>query len=309
MRHLKLHAMIHQILLRIPPQKSSSGSNKARTYMAFEDWKNNNLVGLIQRWKSDRAKAFANLKTTRRGQSDTHRVLKAVKLAQLGQMSRALQRLGNETLPDTSDPAVAQQLCDKHPNRKESVLGTAAEYLGEHGVVPLEFNMEETIKSLDDNVAAGPDGMRNEYLKALLLKWNDEDAKTAMQQTQRHAELLAAGPMPQPYYWFLRASKMFAVPKDAYIGKNAHDGVGAPDVRPLGATGVYGRTVLTAVMRAKSADFGTVMWPHQTGVGIRNGASILTMALQLLMEKPQGTRRHDPRITGRTCSVCDRIQC
>ena len=135
MRHLKLHAMIYQILLRIPPHKSSSGTNKARTYMAFDDWKNNNLVGLIQRWKSDRAKAFANLKTTRRGQSDTHRVLKAVKLAQLGQMSRALRSLGNETLADTTDPAVAQQLCDKHPNRKESVLGTAAEYLGEHGLM------------------------------------------------------------------------------------------------------------------------------------------------------------------------------
>ena len=88
----------------------------------------------------------------------------AVRLLAKGLMSRAALHLSSQGSADPSDPAVRAQMCAKAPKR---VVNIPEEFVG-MDVGELELDLCEAMRRLKPMAGVGCDGMRNEYLTALV---------------------------------------------------------------------------------------------------------------------------------------------
>eukprot|EP00873_Tetraselmis_striata_P009273 jgi/Tetstr1/429537/TSEL_019442.t1 len=89
-----------------------------------------------------------------------------VALVEDGELSRAAGRLFSKGMGDLSDPAILVQLRDKHSSR--SHLNPDAAYDIPVDEAALTVDMRVPYQQLKQHVAAGPSGMRNEYLRCLV---------------------------------------------------------------------------------------------------------------------------------------------
>ena len=83
------------------------------------------------------------------------------------------------------------------------------------------------LRQLPKGAAAGPNGMRNEYLRVLAQKFGGASAKEIGGRLKRVAEMLARGDLPQWYYFIMSTTKL--VP----LVKSHNPGGPGPDVRPV----------------------------------------------------------------------------
>eukprot|EP00873_Tetraselmis_striata_P019639 jgi/Tetstr1/439903/TSEL_028310.t1 len=170
-RALKWKYMLPQLLLRAP----SRGGRRRLQALAwrFRAFAERRMTKLVRSWDDARTEAFyAGHARQRRTDADLFAALlvgtadTVVTLVEDGELSRAAGRLSSKGMGDLSDPAILAQLRDKHPSRSHPIPDAAYDIPVDEAA--LTVDMRVPYQQLKQHVAAGPSGMRNEYLRCLV---------------------------------------------------------------------------------------------------------------------------------------------
>eukprot|EP00873_Tetraselmis_striata_P040610 jgi/Tetstr1/460874/TSEL_006032.t1 len=171
-RALKWKYLLPQLLLRAP----SRGGRRRQQALAwrFHAFAERRMAELVRSWDDARTETFyaGHARQRRTDDADLFAALlvgtadTVVALVEDGELSRAAGRLSSKGMGDLSDPAILAQLRDKHPSRSHPIPNGAYDIPVDESA--LTVDMRVPYQQLKQNVAAGPSGMRNEYLRCLL---------------------------------------------------------------------------------------------------------------------------------------------
>ena len=168
-RMLKWLVALNDILLRLPPRGGRRG--RAPVSHRFSAWAQGDYATLIRWWQADRAAArrprYASTYATAERSID-----RALGLFRSGQISRAVQCLDGDGLGDLKDDCVVEQLCGKHPARKEAVADPEHDNSGV-AYPRLTVKLWDTLRKLDEKAGGGVSGFRNSFLTALTQDFSD----------------------------------------------------------------------------------------------------------------------------------------
>eukprot|EP00873_Tetraselmis_striata_P024434 jgi/Tetstr1/444698/TSEL_032546.t1 len=170
-RALRWKYLLPQLLLRAP---SRGGRRRLQALVwRFRAFAERRMTELVRSWDDARTEAFyAGHARQRRTDADLFAALlvgtadTVVALVEDGELSRAAGRLSSKGMGDLSDPAILAQLRDKHPSRSHPIPDAAYDIPVDEAT--LTVDMRVPYQQLKQHVAAGPPGMRNEYLRCLV---------------------------------------------------------------------------------------------------------------------------------------------
>eukprot|EP00873_Tetraselmis_striata_P003688 jgi/Tetstr1/423952/TSEL_014563.t1 len=177
---------------------------------------------------------------------------------------------------DLSDPAILAQLRDKHPSRSHPIPDAAYDIPVDEAA--LTVDMRVPYQQLKQHVAAGPSGMRNEYLRCLVGEYALASGPAAVRAMSEGASMYLQGRLPG---WF---NRLFAFASLVAPVKKLGEGR-APDVRPVAVGEAERRAAERAVVDNMKEAYVSVLAPSQLGVGIPAGDSVLIHDVRLIAEK------------------------
>ena len=226
---------MHDIFLREESVRSRGGSAKKRAphvgmASRFRAWQEGRRGELVAGWAKARAHAWreADARRVRLGEERTERERRRQKMELArymlgdGEVSRGVRTaLSEGAAEDTTH--VREQLRFKHPRRgavvRESSEGVAVDHI--------KIALDEALQDLPKGAAAGPNGMRNEYLRVLTKPFSGDHAKEVMGRLGAFAGLIARGELPDWFYLLVSSTKLTPIIK-------SHDpGAIGPEVRPV----------------------------------------------------------------------------
>eukprot|EP00873_Tetraselmis_striata_P033323 jgi/Tetstr1/453587/TSEL_003982.t1 len=142
----------------------------------------------------------------------------------------------------------------------------------------LTVDMHVPYQQLKQHVAAGPSGMRNEYLRCLVGEYAPASGPAAVRAMSEVASMYLQGRLPG---WFNRlfASARLVAPVKK-LGEER-----APDVRHVAVGEAERRAAGRAVVDNMKEAYVSVLAPSQLGVGIPAGDSVLIHGVRLIAEK------------------------
>ena len=270
-RALKWQLCLHDVLLRRPPR--GGGRAEARYRWRFSHWQREDYRGLLRSWASDRAAA---VESSRRRVNFTaaEETERAVRLATDGELSKSAALLVSKGLGDLSNPRIVEQIERKHPRRKEVI---PADYVCEHPIEDIKVELRETYRQLRRRRGTGPDGLRNEHLRALARYFDDgSKAAQAMGLIDRfHTENVNAR-LP-PWYYYATTAVSIVAPIKKRNGT-------AVDCRPIGMGRTDRRANGKYVARLFQDTISEICAPHQCAIGMGNGTGRMAMGLRLRQE-------------------------
>eukprot|EP00873_Tetraselmis_striata_P033134 jgi/Tetstr1/453398/TSEL_040380.t1 len=280
-RALTWKYLLPQLLLRAP---SRGGRRRLQAlawrYRAFAERR---MTELVRSWDDARTEAFyAGHARQRRTDADLFAALlvgtadTVVALVEDGELSRAAGRLSSKGMGDLSDPAILAQLRDKHPSRSHSIPDAAYDIPVDEAA--LTVDMRVPYQQLKQHVAAGPSGMRNEYLRCLVGEYAPASGPAAVRAMSEVASMYLQGRLPG---WF---NRLFASARLVAPVKKLGEGR-APDVRPVAVGEAERRAAERAVVDNMKEAYVSVLAPSQLGVGIPAGDSVLIHGVRLIAEK------------------------
>ena len=234
-RALKWLMVAHDLILRVDGQRSGKGSaKKGRSHAGmaarFQAWRDGRKADLVRWWRDARSYAWADADKdkTQMGEEqseETRRkdgIDRAMDLIGEGEISRAVAIATSEGAAAVT-PYVKEQLRTKFPRRTKavnsSIEGVATSCIAVH--------LMGELQQLPKGAAAGPNGMRNEFLRVLAQKFGGESAKEIGRRLKCVAEMIARRELPQWYYLLMSTTKL--VP----LIKSRNPGGPGPDVRPV----------------------------------------------------------------------------
>eukprot|EP00873_Tetraselmis_striata_P003206 jgi/Tetstr1/423470/TSEL_014151.t1 len=138
--------------------------------------------------------------------------------------------------------------------------------------------MRVPYQQLKQHVAAGPSGMRNEYLRCLVGEYAPASRHAAVRDMSEVASMYLQGRLPG---WF---NRLFASARLVAHVKKLGEGR-APDVRPVVVGEAERRAAERAVVDNMKEAYVPVLAPSQLGVGISAGDSMLIHGVRLIAEK------------------------
>jgi len=206
-------------------------------------------------------------------------------LLQQGFMSKAANLLTGFGLGDTSDPKVVAQLRKKHPQAtvaeydRRRVLAT--DIVGA-GVAKLpDLDIREHVRKLPDRSGTGPDGSRNEFLKALVQKFSDPEAAKAIDALSDFEGLYSSGGLPLWFYPAYSGTLLLALNKKAPVPGET---TGA---RPLGLKNVVPRLFSRSRTHEAKAEIREYLGHTQVAVGHSDGSGLLVnFVREMLIANP-----------------------
>eukprot|EP00873_Tetraselmis_striata_P009766 jgi/Tetstr1/430030/TSEL_019891.t1 len=264
----------------------------------FRAFAERRMTELVRSWDDARTEAFyAGHARQRRTDADLFAALlvgtadTVVALVEDGELSRAAGRLSSKGMGDLSDPAILAQLRDKHPSRSHPIPDTAYDIPVDEAA--LTVDMRVPYQQLKQHVAAGPSGMRNEYLRCLVGEYAAASGPAAVRAMSEVASMYLQGRLPG---WF---NRLFASARlVAHVKKLGEKR--APDVRPVAVGEAERRAAERAVVDNMKEAYVSVLAPSQLGVGIPAGDPMLIHGVRLIAEK-LGPRRRAPLATTSFC--------
>eukprot|EP00873_Tetraselmis_striata_P021698 jgi/Tetstr1/441962/TSEL_030167.t1 len=160
----------------------------------FRAFAERRVTELARSWDNARTEAFyAGHARQRRTDADLFATLlvsttdNVVALVEDGELSRAAGRLSSKGMGDLSDPAILAQLRDKHPSRSHPIPDAAYDIPVDEAAQTV--NMRVPYQQLKQHVAAGPSGMRNEYLRCLVGKYAPASGPAAVRAMSEVASM------------------------------------------------------------------------------------------------------------------------
>eukprot|EP00873_Tetraselmis_striata_P039930 jgi/Tetstr1/460194/TSEL_005509.t1 len=280
-RALKWKYLLPQLLLRAP----SRGGRRRLQALAwrFRAFAERRMTELVRSWDDARTEAFyAGHARQRRTDADLFAALlvgtadTVVALVEDGELSRAAGRLSSKGMGDLSDPAILAQLRDKHPSRSHPIPDAAYDIPVDEAA--LTVDMRVPYQQLKQHVAAGPSGMRNEYLRCLVGEYAPASGPAAVRAMSEVASMYLQGRLPG---WF---NRLFASARLVAPVKKLGEGR-APDVRHVAVGEAERRAAERAVVDNMKEAYASVLAPSQLGVGIHAGDSVLIHGVRLIAEK------------------------
>eukprot|EP00873_Tetraselmis_striata_P026824 jgi/Tetstr1/447088/TSEL_034526.t1 len=280
-RALKWKYLLPQLLLRAP----SRGGRRRLQALAcrFRAFAERRMTELARSWDDARTEAFyAGHARQRRTDADLFAALlvgtadTVVALVEGGELSRAAGRLSSKGMGDLSDPAILAQLRDKHPSRSHPIPDAAYDIPVDEAA--LTVDMRVPYQQLKQHVAAGPSGMRHEYLRCLVGEYAPASGPAAVRAMSEVASMYLQGRLPG---WF---NRLFASARLVAPVKKLGEGR-PPDVRPVAVGEAERRAAERAVVDNMKEAYVSVLAPSQLGVGIPAGDSVLIHGVRLIAEK------------------------
>eukprot|EP00873_Tetraselmis_striata_P037349 jgi/Tetstr1/457613/TSEL_044180.t1 len=280
-RALKWKYLLPQLLLRAP----SRGGRRRLQALAwrFRAFAERRMTELLRSWDDARTEAFyTGHARQRRTDADLFAALlvgtadTVVALVEDGELSRAAGRLSSKGMGDLSDPAILAQLRDKHPSRSHPIPDAAYDIPVDEAA--LTVDMRVPYQQLKQHVAAGPSGMRNEYLRCLVGEYAPASGPAAVRAMSEVASMYLQGRLPG---WF---NRLFASARLVAPVKKLGEGR-APDVRPVAVGEAERRAAERAVVDNMKEAYVSVLAPSQLGVDIPAGDSVLIHGVRLIAEK------------------------
>ena len=184
-------------------------------------------------------------------------------------------RLNSKGLADLCDRQVLDELTAKHPqSRKPIDRSFLADATLERVAIEAKV-LESVLQKLDTNIAPGPNGWSNAFLRPLgaaATAFHHPKARRVIAALCAYGGLFANGDMPAWYNWVATAVREVGLKKPApSLG-----------VRPIGM-GCLLRTALTRAILDKEArgEFGRLMAPYQVAVGVSAGISKAVFGVSL----------------------------
>ena len=254
----KLLFLLPRILLQPHVRGGKVGYKEVKArYQSFLNFRWDELIEL---------NTPTNRKSENKSMTDENKRKAAVKLAQVGEISKAAKFLtSNGLAPETSE--VLQKLKSKHPeglinpNEIPDVLSSSSPTFLDRSV------FINAIKNAPKASGCGPSGWRYEHVRILL----DNDITTDLLfQTCNH---IFSGDVPPNVVPLLSASKLIAIPKHGN------------DVRPIAVGEVFRRLTAKTICQQKSPEFASYFSPIQHGIATPGGAELLTHHIQILLEQ------------------------
>eukprot|EP00873_Tetraselmis_striata_P008531 jgi/Tetstr1/428795/TSEL_018782.t1 len=280
-RALKWKYLLPQLLLRAP----SRGGRRRLQALAwrFRAFAERRMTELVRSWDDARTEAFyAGHARQRRTDADLFAALlvgtadTVVALVEEGELSRAAGRLSSKGMGDLSDPAILAQLRDKHPFCSHPIPDAAYDIPVDEAALTVDIRVP--YQQLKQHVAAGPSGMRNEYLRCLVGEYAPASGPAAVRAMSEVASMYLQGRLPG---WF---NRLFASARLVAPVKKLGEGR-APDVRPVAVGEAERRAAERAVVDNMKEAYVSVLAPSQLGVGIPAGDSVLIHGVRLIAEK------------------------
>eukprot|EP00873_Tetraselmis_striata_P029753 jgi/Tetstr1/450017/TSEL_037064.t1 len=280
-RALKWKYMLPQLLLRAP----SRGGRRRLQALAwrFRAFAERRMTELVRSWDDARTEAFyAGHARQRRTDADLFAALlvgtadTVVALVEDGELSRAAGRLSSKGMGDLSDPAILAQLRDKHPSRSHPIPDAAYDIPVDEAA--LTVDMRVPYQQLKQHVAAGPSGMRNEYLRCLVGEYAPASGPAAVRAMSEVASMYLQGRLPGWFNRLFASARLVAPVKKLCEGR-------APDVRHVAVGEAERRAAERAVVDNMKEAYVSVLAPSQLGVGIPAGDSVLIHGVRLIAEK------------------------
>eukprot|EP00873_Tetraselmis_striata_P027737 jgi/Tetstr1/448001/TSEL_035303.t1 len=280
-RALKWKYLLPQLLLRAP----SRGGRRRLQALAwrFRAFAERRMTELVRSWDDARTEAFyAGHARQRRTDADLFAALlvgtadTVVALVEDGELSRAAGRLSSKGMGDLSDLAILAQLRDKHPSRSHPIPDAAYDIPVDEAALTLD--MRVPYQQLKLHVAAGPSGMRNEYLRCLVGEYAPASGPAAVRAMSEVASMYLQGRLPGWFNRIFASARLVAPVKKLGEGR-------APDVRPVAVGEAERRAAERAVVDNMKEAYVSVLAPSQLGVGIPAGDSVLIHGVRLIAEK------------------------
>ena len=182
---------------------------------------------------------------------------------------------------DLTDPFVCQQLAKKHPKRRDEdeLPLRLSDLAGGQGFERLEVKLGETMRTLRRLRGTGVTGFRNEYLKALSEKFEDERAAKAVKLIEEFGGFFLNAELPAWFYAAYSASEQCAPIKK--LSSKADPS--KPDCRPLSKSECLPRMLNSKLVADVKGDAQDELWPHNVG-SATDGCSVLALGVRLASE-------------------------
>ena len=274
-RALKWILLLPRILLRTAPRGGAAGDRVLRRRFAlFAAREFGVLLADLEDDTARRAADLAEREATRaRSMSAAQRtVRRALRLIEIGEISRAVALLNSHGVASTTNAAVVAALLAKHPARTTSLPDEVF-----RPVAPAErvgLDLVDRLRGLRAGVAPGPSGMRNEYMKVLVGDYAPAAAADALRGLHRLGEAYVNDELPLWFYKLATGARLIALNKTA----NAT----ADQVRPIGVGEVLRRVFTGAAVDDSLDALARFLAPVQLGVGVKNVAAIYATGLRML---------------------------
>eukprot|EP00873_Tetraselmis_striata_P041767 jgi/Tetstr1/462031/TSEL_007102.t1 len=241
-RALKWKYMLPQLLLRAP----SRGGRRRLQALAwrFRAFAERRMTELVRSWDDARTEAFY--------------------------AGHARQRRTDANL------FAALLLRDKHPSRSHPIPDAAYDIPVDEAALTVDLRVP--YQQLKQHVAAGPSGMRNEYLRCLVGEYAPASGPAAVRAMSEVASMYLQGRLPGWFNRHFASARLVAPVKKLGEGR-------APDVRPVAVGEAERRAAKRAVVDNMKEAYVSVLAPSQLGVGIPAGDSMLIHGVRLIAEK------------------------
>ena len=267
---LRWQLLLHDLLLRRTPRGGSRGRDVyAQRFAAFASGSFCKLVGW---YLTDRELTQPRADG---GSTPARTLARAVALISDGEVSKASRLLLSKGLADTSDPAIIAQLATKHPLRKRRLPGE----LPTRDRGRIKVALRATFRRLRSHVGTGPDGKKNQYLRALTQKFANARANGVIEACERFAEAFVNGEMPDWYYYVQSAARLVAPVKKEALAYG-----GTPEVRSVAMGNVDVRSWAKAVAADARGTYRAKVEPIQVACGTEGGVSAMAFAVRAHLE-------------------------
>ena len=264
-------------LLHSPTRGGKGGTRKLNAMRRrFRLWRVRDLGTLIGDWRKAAGAAQQRLSAASREslRDEAARVAKGVRLIRKGAIAKGARALESLGRGDFADPAVKQQMVDKHPTRQRQIGEDIYSYQTTEEV---QVDISGIIAKLDPNAACGPSGLRNTHMRALQGIFAPSSAARALELMNGLATDMVNDRLDP---WFMRALQ--ASNLVALVKKIPEDG-GTPDYRPVACPESFSKAVDKAVLKDMMNEYVQTLAPQQLGVGVKHSAELLVMGIRMTL--------------------------
>ena len=238
---------------------------------------NKQYGALLNEWQTDVQKAQRKMKPQRKDTPE-RRVEHAIDLFHKGYVSRGLSTLEGNGRAPAEDPAIQQQMRDKHPQVDGVECFDDAPPPAIHD---LELKLlDKVVKDVRGLVGVGPRGLKAGHIKVLESgAFNDDNAKEASDSFTKLGILYLDCRMPR---WLRRALNAGLL--TPLVKTPAAEGE-TPDARPTNAREMDVACWTKALQRSVNDATRKAVAPQQLAVGVSGGCHLKIIGAKLQLER------------------------
>ena len=202
----------------------------------------------------------------------------------MGHIGKGAQALLSKGTSNPHDQSIQDQLSKKHPQRKEDIALPTDEQL-QHTRAELDpKQFAKALRSLNNLIAPGLGGLRNEHLLALVFP-DFSGASSEAQEAENHlfqlAQLITKGALPPYFYTCYTAVR--CIPINKQKPEDLQDGA-TMDCRPVGIGNAIRRLITKTLFDQFVGAFNAVTAPMQYGCGEKAGGTKMIFSVKVHTE-------------------------